>query len=93
MDAPDYYKHLLVVYVDGIKWSGCKIENKIGVLDGSYKGKEMNLYQFIPNKWAEIYFFVGIPKDVPEGKSVSLSLWNTGKRESYADDVSFELYK
>lgn len=94
---PDYYQQLLLIQIkrEGkqYKWIKCQIEGKIGLADSSCEHKEIFLDHYEQDRWGLVYFFVKIPDDIQEGDEISLSMWNIGKRELFADDLCLELYR
>jgi hypothetical protein len=90
-NPPDYFKHLFIVYFENKKWVSLRLENKIGVLEGYYKDRDMRLDQSLVGTWSRVYYYTQVPDNLVNGDKMSLSVWNTGKRELYVDDLSIEL--
>jgi hypothetical protein len=95
-DVPEYYKHLFVLDVkrrdEFLLWTDCKIENKIGVADGSCK-HDINLNHYELEKWGRVYYYARVPDSIKEGDLVELDVWNLAKKDLQLDDLCLELYK
>ena len=92
--APDYFKHLLVLDIPNKLWKSCKIENKINGGDSSfYKMNDVKLEYSQVNKWGYVYYYVRVPAGLQDGDDIKLFVWNIGKRPLYMDDICLELYK
>jgi hypothetical protein len=88
--APDYWKHMLVIHSGDKFWKACKIENKIGDWVNA-SGKDLEYYEL--DKWGYVYYYVKIPENLKDGDEIGLYVWNTGKRELLIDDLCLEVYK
>lgn len=86
---PDYFKHLLVIQAGHNAWRGCKIENKIRDWDRADNGP---LDHNEAHRWGTVSFFVRVPKNLADGDTIKLMVWNTGRQELYMDDISMELF-
>jgi len=91
-DYPDYFKHLLVVEIKDKLWRRCKIENKI-YTGGINAQTELTHEHSEPNVWGNVYFFVKVPKNIQDGDSIRLFIWNTGHRDLFIKNMCLELYK
>lgn len=96
-NAPDYYKHLLVLNAshgdENLFWKAAKIENKIGIADSTCHHKNLTLDHFEINKWGTVYFYIKIPSAIADGDEISLFVWNIGKRELFLDDLCIDIYR
>jgi len=95
---PPYYgQHLLILSImrNGafVKWTSCKIDNKIGLAGDESRGKEVLRDHFELNKWGDVYFYVRLPQDIQEGDAIKLDIWNVGRLEMYMSNMCIELYK
>ena len=92
-----YFKHLLTLSImkhdSLISWSGCRIDNKIGLTDQTLKPAEYTFSHSSPNQWGSIYYFIKLPKGLADGDKFLLDIWNIGKQEIYFDDICLELYR
>jgi hypothetical protein len=99
ISTPDYYSSLFALSLkhanesESYLWKAVKVENKIGVSDGSCRHDPVRLDHFEKDKWDYVYFYIRIPQDIRDGDNVELYLWNLKKREIYVDDICLELYK
>lgn len=78
-----------------VYWKPCKIDNKIGLADGSCSHAGDNDYTLDHVEyglWSYVYFYVKMPGDLQEGQLITLDIWNTGKYRFYLDDFKIELY-
>jgi len=92
-----YFKHILTLDIrrgeKTISWSGCKIDNKIGLADSGANSNEYSLSHLFLNKWGNVYFFVKVPQGLVDGDQIRLDVWNIGKQEMFFDNICLELYK
>ncbi|WP_345077045.1 glycosyltransferase family 39 protein [Nemorincola caseinilytica] len=88
-----YFRHLLVLSVDGKLWKGAKIENKI--FDTSIASPMAGRTLFSSNirTWGRVHYFVRIPEGLNEHDMIKLFAWSTDLTEIYVDDLTIELYK
>lgn len=78
-----------------IKWSGCKIENKVGFADSSCQHSEDEIMYLHEEKWlwGDVYFYTRIPKNIKDGDKVELDMWNMSGEDVFFDDFKIELFK
>jgi hypothetical protein len=90
--VPDYYNHMLAMKLGHNVSRTCKIENKIR--DWQNKSTKNTVLEHAePGRWGVVYFFLKLPKNLKNGDSLRLYVWNDGKKELYMDDLCLELYK
>ncbi len=91
-----YHKHLLTLDLvrngKTYSWTGCKIDNKIGLAEPGVNPAEFTFSHNALNRWGEVHFFIKIPPEIVEGDLIRLDIWNIGKQEMYMDDTCLELY-
>lgn len=99
-DYAEHIPHKLVCTItDGngelIKWSGCGIDNKIGLVDSTCEHVN-DKYTYMHYEywiWSTIYFYTKIPCDIDENCTIKLTMWNQPKKQVFMDDFKIELYK
>lgn len=92
--------HIFVLTVlnnngDLIKWSGCKLDNKIGIADSSceHAGGAYSYFHAEYWLWSDVYFYTRIPDNIEEGNTLRLNMWNISKEQIFMDDFKIELYR
>jgi len=92
-----YYKHLLTLDITTRDkrnlWWGCRIDNKIGLIDADAPASEFHIYHCDLNKWGKVWFYVPIPDGLDDGDQIRLDVWNIGWQELLLDDICLELYR
>ena len=56
-------------------------------------GSEGNLWSGKPNVWAEVAYFVPVPKEIREDDLLKVYVWNTNANDIFVDDLRVELYE
>lgn len=93
----DYYRHIMtfeIINGQGLPWWwGCKIDNKIGLVEQAENKALFRLNHCETNKWGYVYFYIKIPISIRNGDELVLNIWNIGKMPMLIDDLSMELYR
>jgi hypothetical protein len=94
---PSSHWHALVVNFSrgdkSLKWVGCGIDNKIGLAGrtGVLDGVKLDHFEYL--KWAPVYFFTKIPRNIRDGDTIEMNIWDITKDGMDVDDLCIELYK
>jgi hypothetical protein len=90
-DSGNIYKMSSLVTYFGhegkeLAYYGIRLENKPGNTEGSiWAGK--------PGVWAEVAYYVPVPKNIRESDLLKVYVWNPNETMIYIDNLSVELYK
>ncbi|MBS1782825.1 MAG: glycosyltransferase family 39 protein [Bacteroidetes bacterium] len=93
-----YRQHQMVFTIEhngnNIKWEPCKIDTKIGLADSSCGHiNDITVHHVETNKWAPVYYFIRLPKQIQQGDVIKLNIWNIGKIELFVDNLCMDLYR
>lgn len=90
-NAGDIYKmSSLVTYIgqggEMVSYAAIRLDNKPGNTEGTlWTGK--------PNVWAEVSYFVQVPKNIKENALLKVYVWNPHPNDIFVDDLRVELYE
>lgn len=96
---PAYRRHIICLSVSrkgkSIMWTGCNIDNKIGLLHNEcgHAGKGLKLDHFEYQRWGTVSYYVKIPSRLREGDIIEFLIWNLFKQEMAVDDIRLEIYR
>jgi hypothetical protein len=92
-ECPGYYKHRLLLDINGKLNKQCTIENKIYDWDNKTADNTFSLDHCLTLHWGQVYFYTKVPKNIAKGDVVKIYLWNNCKTELYMDDVRVGVYR